>query len=477
VAQSARLRTSKLLGIDDTASANMFGCSWGRKWFLVIPNVGGIVGAIIAARATTMGMYICGFCVGGIAFGSQGLFLAIVSEVLPREYRSWSQAAANGVNALGSIFSLSAGGYLIQSGPEGFRTYFYICASIYAAATLLVILLYNPVPRELQVVLTQREKLRALDWTACALITSGTVLFCLGLSWAQRPYAWHNVHVLAPLVIGGALLIGLAVYSWKFKKDGLFHHALFQDRNYIISLLALFIEGLSYMAAGLYFPAALSVVRAGKMSAYRQALCYMVGFCSFGFFSFATGYYIYKAKTVRFTGILTFVAMLLFFMVMASVTATTPEANFWGYINFFGVGIGLAFVTFVTSAQFATPPELIAVATGLLISVRSLGGSIGVAIFGAISASGYSNSVFSKVSAAVEPVGLTESAVAQLISALTAGDENMLKSISGVTPDVIAAAGMAMTEARVVGFRGVFICGGVFSVIGIVGEMQLLHGK
>jgi hypothetical protein len=46
----------------------------------VIPNIGGMAAAIISARATTMGMFIAGFCVGGFGFGSQGLFLAVVSK-------------------------------------------------------------------------------------------------------------------------------------------------------------------------------------------------------------------------------------------------------------------------------------------------------------------------------------------------------------------------------------------------------------
>jgi MFS family permease len=123
----------------------------------------GVAGCIISARATSMGMYIAGFCVGGLGFGSQGLFLAVVSEVLPRGMRSWSQAGANFVNAFGSIFALSLGGYLVQTGPEGFRTYLYITAGVYAASVLLVVLLYNPPPRELQVALAFKEKFRSLD--------------------------------------------------------------------------------------------------------------------------------------------------------------------------------------------------------------------------------------------------------------------------------------------------------------------------
>lgn len=446
--------------------------SWGRKWILVIPNIGGIVGAIISARATSMGMYIAGFCVGGIGFGAQGLILAVISEVLPRKFRSWAQASANIVNALGSIFALTIGGYLVQSRPDGFRIYFYICAGIYAVAVLLVALLYNPPARELQY-LSFKEKVRALDWIAYLLLGIGTVLFCLGLLWAKNPYAWNDAHVLAPLLIGAILLVVLVIYATRFKKDGLFHHALFHDRNFPISAVASALEGMGYMTAAVFFPYALSVLQAGQLSTYRQYICQMVGFCAFGLACFMSGLYIYKTKSVRETGMGTFVFFLIFMCVMASVNENTPSANYWGYILFYGIGLGLALVTFFTAAQFATPPELIATASGICTGIRSLGGSIGLSIVNAIFASGLSGNLAKKVTKAVAPLGLPESSIGPLISALSSGDIAVIGEVPGVTPEIISAAGLGIKQAYVIGFRYVFICGAAFMAVGIICKLSL----
>lgn len=448
--------------------------SWGRKWLLIVPNIGGVVGAIISARATTFGMYIAGFCVGGIGFSTQGLILTVASEVLPRRDRSWAQAAATSVNAVGSIFALSLGGYLVQSSPDGFRTYFYICAGVYAVAIVLVALLYNPAPRDLQVNLNFKQKLRALDWPAYLLLGSGTVLFCLGLLWAQNPYPWKDAHVFVPLVVGGLLLIATAIYAWKFKKDGLFHHALFHDRNFPLSLAASATEGMAYMAAAVFFPYAVAILQAGKMSVYRSALCQMVGFVGFGICCLCSGLYIYKTKAVRLTAVGTFVMFLIFFICMATVNENTSEAHYWGYILFYGLGLGMALVTYTTVAQFATPPDLIAITTGLSCAVRSLGGSVGLAIFNAIFASGLTKNLAPKVIAAVIPLGLPMESVAPLIGGLSAGNMTMVKGIPGVTTKIIGAAGVAIKQAYVVGFRDVFITGAAFSILGIVGKSLAL---
>jgi hypothetical protein len=430
------------------------------------------VGAIISARATSMGMYIAGFCVGGIGFGAQGLILAVVSEVLPRKFRSWAQASANFMNALGSIFALTIGGYLVQSRPDGFRIYFYICAGIYAVAVVLVTLLYKPPPRELQY-LSFREKVRALDWTAYSLLTSGTVLLCLGLLWAQNPYAWRDAHVLAPLLVGATLVIVLIVYSTKFKKDGLFHHDLFHDRNFPISAAASAIEGMGYMTAAVFFPYALAVLQAGRLSTYRQYLCQMVGFCGFAVACLLSGLYIYRTKSVRVTGVGTFVLFVIFMGLMASVDENTPSANYWGYILFFGSGLGLALVTFFTAAQFATPPELIATASGICTGIRSFGGSIGLAIINAIFAGSLSSNLVPKVTRAVVPLGLPRTSIGPLVGALSAGNVAALDEIPGVNSDIIAAAGLAIKQSYVVGFRNVFICGAAFMAAGIIRESAL----
>ena len=226
------------------------------------------------------------------------------------------------------------------------------------------------------------------------------------------------------------------------------------------------------MAAGIYFPASLRVVHSDRMSGYRQSLCYMTGFCAFAVVTLATGHYVSKTKTVRLTGILTFIMMIAFFIVMATVTVSTPEANFYGYICFFGTGLGLAFVSLFTAAQFATPPKLIAVTTGLAVSIRSFGGSIGLAIFNAIAASGYTKNLVPKVTAAVIPLGLPKQSIALLIGGLTADNISSVNSIPDITAEMVEAAGLAMKEARLIGYRNVFICGAAFSLVATIGESR-----
>lgn len=107
----------------------------------------------------------------------------------------------------------------------------------------------------------------------------------------------------------------------------------------------------------------------------RVAVGYAAGLVA----SFLTGLYCALTKQIRWATFVAFVIFALFFITMATATKDS-STNVWGYPVFMGFGLGMTLVLLVTVAQLSTPPELIASASGLIIAVRSLGGTIGIAI-------------------------------------------------------------------------------------------------
>jgi len=222
------------------------------------------------------------------------------------------------------------------------------------------------------------EKLRKLDWIGYFLLASGLVLFCIGLSWSQNPYAWTDAHILAPFLIGVALVFGLVVYETKFKKDGMFHHALFLNGwNFPIALLCVFVEGLSFFAANNYFAFEVAVLY--ETDPLITGLRYSINFITYAIFAVLGGAFCSKTKMVRIPTVIAFCFMVIFYILMATATPGSSNAV-WGYPVFLGIALGICLCTLVTVAQLSTPKELIATTSGLMIGVRSLGGSVGLAI-------------------------------------------------------------------------------------------------
>jgi hypothetical protein len=129
-------------------------------------------------------------------------------------------------------------------------------------------------------------------------------------------------------------------------------------------------------------------------------------------FAFVAGAYCWKTKSVRLPTVFAFLSFLIFNILMATATPNTPMARIWAYPVFLGIGLGLALTTLMLPAQFSTPPELIAVMSGLMISVRSLGGTIGLALYNAIFNGVLAQNLEPRIAAATLPLGLPKTSLA-----------------------------------------------------------------
>lgn len=221
------------------------------------------------------------------------------------------------------------------------------------------------------------EKLARLDWIGYALLTAGLVLFCIGLSWTENPYKWSDPHPSATAGVGLVLMIALFVYETFFKKDGMFHHGLFAQRNFAIALMCVFCEGVAFFAANQYFAFEVGVLyeQDNLVVGVRYSIPLFVSIFS----ALGGGLYCAMTKRVRWVTVLAFVIFVAFFIGMAT-SGPSDSTKVWGFPILLGTGLGLSLCALITVAQLSTPPELIAIASGLLISVRSLGGAVGLAV-------------------------------------------------------------------------------------------------
>ena len=207
-----------------------------------------------------MGQAIGGQVISSVQYIGQPILIAVGSEILPRKFRPVAQGGFNAAGAAGAIVSLLAGSALTSNNLYGWRSIWYIVAALLGASGIIIAVLYNPPPRPLQKSLSLQEKLARLDWVAYILLTVGLVLFTMGLSWGDNPYPWSDAHVLAPLIVGFCVFVGLIVHQ-TFKKDGLIHHDLFKkDRNFAVALGCFFADGMIFWAANNYFAFQVSVL-------------------------------------------------------------------------------------------------------------------------------------------------------------------------------------------------------------------------
>ncbi|KAF4627513.1 hypothetical protein G7Y89_g10645 [Cudoniella acicularis] len=207
---------------------------WGRYAAIQTALTAMIVGSILcsAAPVTEFAMLLLGRAFQGI--GCAGLM--IVSKVILADKVSLKENARNNtlftiVGGIGYGIGPVIGGYFTEA---NWRWCFIINIPIGVIGLVLAHFVLRPVllgPQEItrtdgviDVVVSQDFKARVftIDFGGQFLFLFGMGLLVLGLTWAGSYYAWSDVKVLAPLIIGCILMIAFCIWEHLMLPGSLF---------------------------------------------------------------------------------------------------------------------------------------------------------------------------------------------------------------------------------------------------------------
>ncbi|KAG9808302.1 hypothetical protein KCU77_g21037, partial [Aureobasidium melanogenum] len=161
--------------------------------------------------------------------------------------------------------------------------------------------------------------------------------------------------------------------------------------------------------------------------------------------SIAVSTYSSITKDLKYPVIAAYGFIVVFSILMATATLQSSTAV-WTYPIFLGLGLGAAISNVTTIAQLFAPPALIAVTSGLIVGVRSFGGSVALPIFISVYKSTNSKHLGPNVSAAVVPLGLLKTSLQALAEALAANNAVAVAKIPSMTPQIAAAAELAVKK-------------------------------
>ncbi len=132
------------------------------------------------------------------------------------------------------------------------------------------------------------------------------------------------------------------------------------------------------------------------------------------------------------------------------------------------VGSAVGYIDNITfpAVTLVIEPQDIGLATGVLGSLRALGGAVAQAVYVSVLNNELNKNMPKYVGPAAIEAGLPESSLSALLEALTAGTG--VESIPGATDNVVAAATAALKIAYSQSFRIVFYTTIPFSVLLII---------
>ncbi|WP_331769302.1 MFS transporter (plasmid) [Embleya sp. NBC_00888] len=349
-----------------------FGDLFGRKSMYLASIAVFIVGSALCGASRSMGELIAFRVVQGIGAGGIGAgAFALIGALVPPRERGKYQGLTASVMAIGTIGGPLLGGFV--TGHFDWRWAFYINLPLGLVALVwLGLTLHVPATR-----------IRAkVDWAGIALLTLSITAIVLAATWAGNTYTWGSWQILSPAV---AAVAGLAAFVGVEKRvsEPLLPLSVFTGhRNYPLAMVMIVAAGVVVFGAGLYLPLFQQTVQGA--SATNSGLLMLPMMLPVVIVSTIAGKVMSATGRYKIFPVLGTASLTAGLALLATMDADTSHLLTGLYMVLVGIGLGFTMQMAGTIAQNSVSMRDMGAAMSSVNLFRSLGGSLGVAVFGSL---------------------------------------------------------------------------------------------
>ncbi|SEH03358.1 drug resistance transporter, EmrB/QacA subfamily [Nonomuraea solani] len=408
---------------------------YGRKNIFIISIVIFMIGSVLCGMA---GSEIFGGPEGGMAeliafraiqgLGAGGLMvnvMAIIGDLVPPRERGQYQGIMAGVMSLAMIAGPLVGGFITDH--LDWRWAFYVNLPVGAVALVLLVLKLH-LPKH-------HNKVR-IDWWGAGLLSVSITAMVLITTWGGNQYAWGSWEILGLAALAVVTLVAFIMVERK-AVEPIMPLQLFGNRNFTLISIIGFLLGFAMFGAINFLPLFQQMVQGATATNSGLLLLPMMGAAMV--VSLFVGKAITSTGKYKIYPVIGGVGMAVGMWLLATMDAGTPSWVTGVYIAVLGLGMGFLMQTTMLIAQNSVEQRDLGVASSASTFFRSIGGSFGVSLFGAV----FNNHLLSDLTARFGPQAADElattgarmdaAAVAQMPAQMRTGLlESLATSISGV---------------------------------------------
>ena len=344
---------------------------YGRKWLFVGGITIFLVGSVLCAISPTMNALIAFRAVQGVGGGMiMALTFVTVADLFPPADRGKYMGFIAAIFGISSVLGPTLGGFITDQ--LSWQWIFIVNIPLGIPVIALFIRLFPDAKRT--------GPTRKIDWVGAALIVLAIVPVLLGLSWGGNQFEWSSAQVIGALVMGGVAAVIFVLYESRISNP-ILPLAVFRNRIVGIGLAVSFLTGLAMFGAIFFVPLFFPGVLGASPTASGSFLTPMMLGIVFG----AAGSGQLLSRTgghYRIQGVAGLSIMTAGLFMLSRVSGDSTHAYALTSAVIMGFGLGTSFPIFTTAIQNSVPQQFLGIATSSAQFFRSVGGSIGLALFG-----------------------------------------------------------------------------------------------
>jgi EmrB/QacA subfamily drug resistance transporter len=330
-----------------------------------------LVGSVLCALAATLSQLIAFRALQGLgAGGLLPLSQAAIGDLFPPRDRARYQGFIGSMWATAAVMGPLLGGVLTDH--ASWRWIFIVNVPL-AVATLVA------VARTMPAGVARRHQ--PIDWGGAALLSVATVGLLLACMWGGTQYAWASAPVIAAAAIGSVALAGLAVVE-RNAADPFLPLALLRSRVPRVATIGALLVGILVLAITIYTPVFVQGALGHSATTAGTVLIPMT--LAWVLSSFLSGQLVSRTGRYRVFPILGGCLAVAGTLLLARAGAGTASGEVALALLLVGAGMGMTWPVYMVATQNAVARTELGVASGALLFFRTMAGSVGVAVLGAV---------------------------------------------------------------------------------------------
>ena len=298
---------------------------------------------------------------------------AAIGDIVPARDRGRYSGLMGGVFGISTVIGPLLGGFFVDH--FSWHWIFYINVPIGVIAFFVITAVFAP-PAE--------RRHHTIDYLGIGLLAAGLTSIVLFTTLGGTSYDWTSPLIIA-LIVASPILLAAFVWVESRAAEPMLPLGLFRNRVFATTCSVGFVVGVALFGSITYLPLYLQVVKGSSPTESGLQMLPLMGgvlIASIGSGQIISRTGRYRVLPILGTGVMA-VGMFLLSRLEPNTSILTADV----YMFVLGFGLGCVMQVLVLAVQNAVSYDDLGVATAGASLFRSMGGSIGTPIFGAILAS------------------------------------------------------------------------------------------